>query len=322
MKKHLIFPVAAVLLLVCISGWMVLFDGGARAASVDVDDVTEAYSEDELVFTKSKKSLKCGNSYQFAVNREDVTWSVSSSKATISEEGKLRAKRYGKVRVTATADDESISMVVKLKPKKTVGIDPGHQIRGNSGTEPVGPGSSTMKTKVAGGTSGVSTKKPEYQLTLEISLALRDELKSRGYKVVMTRTVNEVDISNKERAEKLNKSCDAAIRLHADGGAASARGASVLYPSANNPYVASLSAESGKLSEAVITAYCKATGIKNRGLSQRDDLTGTNWSTIPVTLLEMGFMTNASDDGYMSSSDGQKAMVDGIADGIEVYFGN
>ena len=287
------------------------------------DSAAEETVEQELAFTRTKKSLKCGNTFRFKVNKSGVTWSVSNpKKAAISKKGNLRAKRYGKVRVIATSGDESISFVVKLRPKKTIGIDPGHQSRGNNGTEPVGPGSSTMKTKVAGGTRGVSTGKSEYQLTLEIGLALKEELKDRGYKVVMTRSTNDVNITNKERAEKLNKSCDVAIRLHADGGAASAQGASALYPSTSNPYVAYLSADSKRLSESVIGSYCAATGVRNRGLSQRDDLTGTNWSTIPVTLLEMGFMTNSSDDTYMSSASGQAAMVRGISDGIDTYFGN
>ncbi len=287
----------------------------------DSEASDEDTDSDEFEFTKTKDKLKCGKSFTFETNRSDVTWSVSNEKkATISKDGKLNAKMYGKVRVTATSGDDSISTVVKLSPKQVIGIDPGHQSRGDSSTEPVGPGSSTMKAKVAGGTSGVSTGKPEYQLTLEVGLALRDELKNRGYKVVMTRTTNDVNISNKERAEKLNKSCDVAVRLHADGGGSSAKGASVLYPSKNNPYIASLSADSEKLSRSVITSYCESTGIGNRGLSQRDDLTGTNWSTIPVTLIEMGFMTNSSEDNYMASSDGQAAMVTGIANGIDDYF--
>ncbi|MCR5097677.1 MAG: N-acetylmuramoyl-L-alanine amidase [Lachnospiraceae bacterium] len=292
-------------------------------AEETVDDEDESGDEaDALEFTAVKKKIKCGKSFQFETNREDVTWSVSNkAKATISKTGKLKAKRYGKVRVTATSGDESVSYVVKLLPKQVIGIDPGHQLRGNSGTEPIGPSSSTKKAKVAGGTSGVSTKKPEYQLTLEIGLALKEELKNRGYKVVMTREKNDIDITNIERAQKLNEKCDVAIRLHADGAASSVRGASVLYPSADNPYVASLSEASGRLSKCVIDAYCAATGIGNRGLSLRDDLTGTNWSTIPVTLLEMGFMTNSSDDSYMSSAEGQAAMVQGIADGIDAYFG-
>ena len=213
------------------------------------------------------------------------------------------------------------SKAAKAKTTYIVGIDAGHQLKGNSATEPNGPGSGVMKAKVAGGTRGVTTGKPEYQLTIEIAKRLKTELRSRGYKVVMTRTKNDVDISNIERAQKLNETCDIAIRLHADGGASSAHGASVLYPSTSNPYVGHLSEASKNLSQCVVDSYCEATDISNRGLSIRDDLTGTNWSTIPVTLLEMGFMTNSFDDAYMSTEKGHANMVEGIANGIDRYFG-
>lgn len=62
-------------------------------------------------------------------------------------------------------------------------------------------------------------------------------------------------------------------------------------------------------------------GMKNRGLSGRDDLTGTNWSKVPVTLIEMGFMTNKKEDKKMQKYSFQKKMAKGIADGVDSYFG-
>ena len=53
----------------------------------------------------------------------------------------------------------------------------------------------------------------------------------------------------------------------------------------------------------------------------RDDLTGTNWSKIPVTLIEMGFLSNPAEDKKMQTSAMQKKMVSGIAEGIDAYFG-
>lgn len=78
---------------------------------------------------------------------------------------------------------------------------------------------------------------------------------------------------------------------------------------------------SNKERALLISAYCKETGLRNRGISYRDDLTGTNWSTVPTTLIELGFMTNSTEDRYMASASGQKAMVKGLADGIDAYFG-
>lgn len=204
----------------------------------------------------------------------------------------------------------------------TIGIDPGHQSRGNFGTEPMGPGSSVKKTKVAGGTHGTTSGVPEYKLTLAVGKYLKKELKARGYKVVMTRSRNDVDISNKERAEKLNKKCNIAIRLHADGAAPSAKGATALYPSLENPFLSrSVCKKSKKLSQVLLDSYCRGTSLKKRGLSARDDLTGTNWSKIPVTLIEMGFMTNESDDTYMAKAKNRKKMAKALADGIDAYYG-
>lgn len=208
--------------------------------------------------------------------------------------------------------------VSAAKTKKTykIAIDAGHQGKGNSKTEHIGPGAKMRKPKVAYGTQGVKTKVPESKLTLQIALKLEKELKKRGYDVYMIRRKQNVNISNKQRAIRANKSgADICIRLHADAASANVRGVSVLYPSQQNPYVAKLSKKSKKLSKNILDSYCKSTKFKKRGLSKRDDLTGTNWSKIPVALIEMGFMTNKTEDKQM-----QKKMVDGIANGIDQYF--
>ncbi|MCR4675325.1 MAG: N-acetylmuramoyl-L-alanine amidase [Lachnospiraceae bacterium] len=276
----------------------------------------------KLKFTKKKTKLKAGKTYKFKVNLKNAKWSVSDKKkAKITSSGKFTAKKYGTVKVTAKVGKQKVTCKVKVTPKAVIGIDPGHQSQGNYGKEPMGPGSSVYKTKVAAGTRGRYTGLPEYKLTLRVAKKLKKELVNRGYKVVMTRTSNDVNISNKERAELLNKECDIAIRLHADGSNnSSVSGVTMLYPSASNPYVGYLSAKSESLSNNILLHYCCITGLKNRGLSKRDDLTGTNWSTIPVTLIELGFMTNAYDDSYMANDSNQKVMAEGIADGIDDYF--
>lgn len=210
----------------------------------------------------------------------------------------------------------------KDRSSYTIGIDPGHQSHGDSSKEPDGPGSRTKKAKVTGGTSGRYSGLPEYKLTLQVGKKLKKELESRGYKVVMTRMKNDVNISNSKRAKKLNKGCDIAIRLHADGaGSSSAHGASMQCSTSKNKYIGKLASKCKKLSKKIIKSYCKKTGRKNNGIAYRNDLTGTNFSTIPVTLIEMGFMTNRSDDEYMAKPSNQEKMAEGIANGIDDYFG-
>ena len=98
--------------------------------------------------------------------------------------------------------------VSAAKTKKTykIAIDAGHQGKGNSKTEPIGPGAKMRKPKVAYGTQGVKTKVPESKLTLQIALKLEKELKKRGYDVYMIRRKQNVNISNKQRAIRANKS--------------------------------------------------------------------------------------------------------------------
>lgn len=202
-------------------------------------------------------------------------------------------------------------------------IDPGHQGRGDSSTEPNGPGSSTMKARVAGGTHGTTTGVYEYQLTLAISQQLQAELEKRGYTVYLTRTSHDVNISNMERAQYASSvGADIAVRIHANGSDnASVSGALALAPSSSNPYIAYLSDSSWNLSKCILDAYCAATGMRNQGVSTSDTMTGINWSTVPVTILEMGYMTNPTDDVNMEDPAYQARMVQGIADGIDAYFG-
>ena len=201
-------------------------------------------------------------------------------------------------------------------------IDPGHQLKGNSGLEEIGPGSSKKKLKVSSGTRGVATKKYEYQLTLEVGLKLRDVLQKEGYHVFMVRETHDVDISNKERAIKTNNAgCSLYIRLHADGiNNSSTQGASVLTSSPENPYTKGVQKSSDKFSHDILSEYVKATGAKNRGVVYRDDLTGTNWSKVTNTLIELGFMSNPAEDKKMSTLEYQNKMVTGIVNGIKKYL--
>lgn len=207
----------------------------------------------------------------------------------------------------------------------TVCIDPGHQ--GSwvdmSAQEPMAPGSSQTKNKATTGTSGNYSKVPEYEVNLEVSLVLQKELVSRGYKVVMTREDNDKAISNKERAEFATESgADITVRIHANSdNSASAAGALTMAPTSSNQYLdQDIIEKSNTLAACIIDSYSNATGLANKGVISADNMTGTNWSTIPVAILEMGFMSNQSDDLYITNSANHETMAKGIADGIDAYF--
>lgn len=205
---------------------------------------------------------------------------------------------------------------------RLIAIDAGHQSHGNSDQEPVGPGSDETKAKVASGTSGSASGLKEYELTLEVSMKLKEELQSRGYQVYMIRETNDVDISNAERAQAAaGQGADILVRIHANGvDDSSVHGALTMAPSLDNPYVGAIAAKCQSLSRAVVDSFCAATGAANLGVQQTDNMSGINWSTIPVTIVEMGFMTNPEEDLLMASEDYQNKMAAGIADGIDSYF--
>lgn len=206
----------------------------------------------------------------------------------------------------------------------SVCIDPGHQ--GSwvdmSAQEAEAPGSSVRKTKSSAGTVGTTTGVCEYQLNLDIALLVRNELENRGYRVVMTRENNDTAISNSERAKLAASSgCDITVRIHANGSEdGSVKGALAMIGSRSNPYVSSLYDDSYLLANDVLNSYCSETGFKNLGLQFTDDMTGINWSTIPVMILEMGYMTNPEDDLSMQDPVTRGKMVNGITEGIEKYF--
>ena len=202
-----------------------------------------------------------------------------------------------------------------------VSIDPGHQARANLAKEPVGPGSSTTKEKVRGGSTGVASRTPEYKITLAIGLKLKPLLEAKGVKVVMIRETNDVNIPNSERAKLANQAkAQLFVRIHADGSENPAtNGISTLHP-AKNHWTEPIYSESLKAAQIVQEELIKATGAKDNGLKPRDDITGFNWSEVPVILPEVGFLSNPEDDRLLNSEAYQNKIAEGLANGILAYL--
>ena len=203
-----------------------------------------------------------------------------------------------------------------------VAIDAGHQAQGNYDTEPIGPGANEQKIKVSSGTCGSTTGIPEYELTLQLSLKLQAELEARGYDVVMTRTTHDVDISNIERANVANDAAaDAFIRVHANGSEdPSVSGALTICQTPGNPYNGDLYDACHRLSSLVLDELVAAAGCRKGYVWETDTMCGINWCRIPVTIVEVGYMTNPEEDVLLSTDEYQDKVVEGIANGIDAFL--
>lgn len=202
-----------------------------------------------------------------------------------------------------------------------IAIDAGHQNFGMSDTEPNAPGSSIMKAKVTSGTIGTVTHIWEHELNLDVAMRLKKLLLDAGFSVVMIRESGNVTISNIERAEIANKyGVDAFVRIHANSASnTDAKGALTMCQSKNNKYNGELYGDSYALSKLIIDEFCTATGLGNRGVTETDTMTGINWCQVPVTIVEMGFMSNAEEDRIMATEEFRQNAANGIFVGILRY---
>ncbi|MCP9281546.1 N-acetylmuramoyl-L-alanine amidase [Bacillus wiedmannii] len=205
--------------------------------------------------------------------------------------------------------------------KFLVVIDPGHQQKANLNLEPIGPGATTQKYKVTDGTTGVVTKKREAVLVLEMASVLKEKLEEKGIQVLMTRTSQDVDISNKERATFANDhKANLFLRLHADGSEnPNQSGFAVLTPAEGSPYTKEIYAESLQISQTIVNKMRENHQVKVNGIKFRDDLSGFNWAKVPGVLLELGFMSNPEEDKKLSDPQYVNSLLQSVTDSVEGY---
>lgn len=261
------------------------------------------------------------------VELDRIGYNDEWSKVSIKGETYYVYSKFVKAEGAASSGDdssteESTQETSNVGEGKLICIDAGHQATPNTDTEPVGPGAEDKKAKVSAGNTGVTTGTEEYELNLEVALKLQSALEARDYTVKMIRTSNDVDISNAARAELANSDkADAFIRIHANGSTdTNASGVMTVCQTKDNPYNADIYDSCKRLSANVLSGMAAATGANSEGVWETDSMSGINWCKVPVTIVEIGYMTNSEEDQKLVTSDYQNLLAKGIADGIDAYF--
>ena len=207
--------------------------------------------------------------------------------------------------------------------KNVIVIDPGHSSQIPDGQVPLGPGSDEMRDADNYGAVSVTNGLHEYELVLDVSLRLKDKLEARGYKVVMVRTTNSGKYSCVDRAKVANDNNAALfLRVHANAAPKdhSKNGAMTICITKDNDFVPAMYKKSRLLSDLILNNYVAAVGCYNEGVWERDDMIANNWSKVPTTLVELGYMTNEREDQLMQTSAYKEKMVNGLLNGIDAYF--
>lgn len=320
MKKSIVL-IMILAVSISFTGCFAQSTSSSKSVSVSAEKVNEAAVSNNNNNSNSNNNNNSDN--RAAINNDSSSNSNTNSttnNATVNT-NKTAAETTANAAANATANTGTTPAPVA--PKTTAGnkvivIDPGHANRSNLEKEPTAPGSSQMKIKDGGGAEGVLTKTSEQSINLNVALKLKDLLQSRGYTVVMTKTREDQSLGNVERAQVGNNANAAlVIRIHADSSEySSAKGASMLVPAPVNENTKAIYAASKSYGTTILNTLVKEAGMYNRGVIESSDMTGFNWSKVPVVLVEMGFLSNTEEDKLLASQAYQDKLTKGLADGI------
>lgn len=242
----------------------------------------------------------------------------AAAKAEVEAKAKAEAEAAAKAKAAAGQATTTTAGTSASGGGKTIVIDPGHASTASSKTEPNAPGSSIMKVMESGGATGAYTGTPEYVVNMNVAKKLKPLLEAKGYRVVMTKTENSTMLGNVARAEiGNNENAALVIRIHCDSSdSSSANGASMLVPAKVNDRTTAIADISYQYGKTILNAMTADVGMKNNGVVTRSDLTGFNWSSVPVVLVEMGFQSNQTEDSLLSSDSYQSKIAASLARGI------
>ena len=183
----------------------------------------------------------------------------------------------------------------------------------NSGLVSSKPLYSKVKVVVDAGHGGtdpgaIGNGLKEKDIVLSISKKVNSKLQSLGFKTVMTRS-NDTYISLSQRYSIANNNnADLFVSIHANSASATnANGIETLYKG------------SKALAQSIQTQLINQTGANNRGLKYRTDLAVLNGTKMPSALVEVGFISNASEASKIGNNSYQEKLATAIVNGLAKY---
>ncbi|AIQ26113.1 N-acetylmuramoyl-L-alanine amidase [Paenibacillus sp. FSL H7-0737] len=193
----------------------------------------------------------------------------------------------------STSTTSSISHTGNLRGKLIV-VDPGH-----GGSDP--------------GMLGTTYNTMEKDLNLQTALYLRDALLAKGARVEMTRTREDQKPTLARRVQMSEDlRANAFVSIHYNSSPKKVSGTLTFFYSESDDL---------KLARAIETRLGQGIGLKSNGLSF-GDYHILRENRIPATLVELGFLTNPTDESIVRKSSYQKKAAKAIAEGLADYFRN
>ena len=169
----------------------------------------------------------------------------------------------------------------------------------------------------------------EPEFSLKVALKLKDLLINNGYRVVMSRTDFDQNISNGARSAIAGETSDIMVSIHSNTGKNS--GTLSFYPG-DSDYISGSTYPgytnimgltksnielSKKLAENMESNITMTTGLKNKG-THSAVLRIFSYSSIPTCLVEVGFADNATDAKILSTK--KDAIATSMSNAIDQYF--
>jgi N-acetylmuramoyl-L-alanine amidase len=212
---------------------------------------------------------------------------------------------------------------------KVIALDPGHN--GGNGADPAFINAPIWNGRQieACDTTGAETNSGYTESLFNFNVAgyVAADLRAEGATVVMTRTTDSgVGPCVTDRAAIGNNArADAALSIHADGGPPTGRGFAILEPVADGINDA-IVGPSQVLGADLRNAFAAGSGepVSDydgvNGIQPRNDLAGTNLSTVPKVFIEAANMSNAVDASLLVTPTWQARAAAAIAAGLTTYL--